>query len=97
METRSQSLSHIIRTARTRQLMTQGELANKIGVNQSTISFWERGAETPTVEHLILLSLALPEVIEGLPGREREMLERLIRMERDLYPGRCACSGCSCR
>ncbi len=76
--------------------MTQAELADKIGVNQSTISFWESGNEVPTIEHLVLLALTLPEIIESLDGRERDLLQRIIRLERDLYPGKCACSGCSC-
>ena len=76
--------------------MTQGELAARVGVNQSTISFWERGTEMPTVEHLIQLALVLPEIVESLEGRERVLLMRVLRLERDLFPGRCACSGCKC-
>jgi transcriptional regulator with XRE-family HTH domain len=82
--------------ARQEQAMTQGELAARIGVYQSTISFWERGNEIPTVEHLIQLALALPEIVESLEGRERVLLMRVLRLERDLFPGRCACSGCQC-
>jgi transcriptional regulator with XRE-family HTH domain len=76
--------------------MTQGELAARIGVNQSTISFWEHGTEIPTVEHLIQLALTLPEIIESLEGRERVLLMRVLRLERDLFQGKCACSGCKC-
>jgi transcriptional regulator with XRE-family HTH domain len=76
--------------------LTQGELAARLSVSQSTISFWENGTEIPTVEHLIVLALELPEIIESFEGRERELLRRVLRLERDLFEGRCACAGCSC-
>ena len=76
--------------------MTQEELAARVGVSQGTVSFWERGLETPTVEHLILLALELPAILEDFGEREREMLRRLVRLERELFAGRCACAGCSC-
>jgi transcriptional regulator with XRE-family HTH domain len=93
MSTHNQPLAYVIRTARQTQAMTQGELAARIGVNQSTISFWERGTEIPTVEHIIQLALVLPQIVESLEGRERVLLMRVLRLERDLFPGRCACSG----
>lgn len=96
MSTHNQSLAYVIRTVRQTQAMTQGELAARVGVNQSTVSFWERGIEIPTVEHLIQLALVLPEIVESLEGRERVLLMRVLRLERDLFPGRCACSGCKC-
>ncbi|MDB5081951.1 MAG: hypothetical protein JWP00_3875 [Chloroflexi bacterium] len=96
MSTHNQPLAYVIRTARQTQAMTQGELAARIGVNQSTISFWERGTEIPTVEHIIQLALVLPQIVESLEGRERVLLMRVLRLERDLFPGRCACSGCKC-
>ena len=95
-QSQSQPLAYIIRSARQNKAMTQGELAARIGVNQSTISFWERGTEIPTVEHLIQLALILPEIIESLEGRERVLLMRVLRLERDLFQGKCACSGCKC-
>ena len=67
-----------------------------MGVTQSTISFWERGIEIPTIEHVIMLALELPTVVESFSGRERELLQRVLRLERDLFAGRCACSGCRC-
>ncbi|MCA1667620.1 MAG: helix-turn-helix domain-containing protein [Thermomicrobia bacterium] len=86
-----------IRSARMERQLTQGELAARIGVTQSTVSFWESGVETPTIEHLILLALELPEIIETFDGRERELLQRVLRLERELFAGRCACAGCSCQ
>ena len=67
-----------------------------MGVSQGTISFWENGTEIPTIEHLIILALELPEIIESFDGRERALLQRVLRLERELFPGRCACPGCSC-
>jgi transcriptional regulator with XRE-family HTH domain len=89
-------LPQAIRAARTERSLTQGELATRIGVSQGTISFWENGTESPTVEHLIALALELPNLIESFEGRERDLLQRVLRLERDLFAGRCACAGCSC-
>jgi len=89
-------LSGAIRTARTQRELTQGELAARIGVSQGTISFWESGSETPRVEHLVALTLELPEIVDSFTGRERELLQRLLRIERELFAGRCACKGCTC-
>ncbi len=91
------SLPQAIRDARLERALTQGELAARIGVTQGTISFWESGTETPRVEHLIALTLELPEIINGFSGRERELLQRAVRIERDLFAGRCACKGCTCQ
>lgn len=97
MTTRATPLSATIRAARRERRLTQGELAARLGVSQSTISFWESGIEAPTVEHLILLALELPDLVEGFDGRERELLQRVLRLERNLFSGRCACAGCSCQ
>lgn len=86
-----------IRSARMERQLTQGELAALIGVTQSTVSFWESGAEAPTVEHLILPALELPEIIETFNGRECELSQRVLRLERELFAKRCACAGCSCQ
>jgi transcriptional regulator with XRE-family HTH domain len=89
-------LAQAIRAARTARELTQGELAARLGVTQGTISFWEHGSESPTVEHLIALAIELPELIESFAGRERELLQRVLRLERDLFHGKCACSSCRC-
>ncbi|GAC1638133.1 MAG: hypothetical protein NVS4B8_03640 [Herpetosiphon sp.] len=91
------SLPHGIRMARTQRGLTQGQLATRLGVSQGTISFWENGTETPTIEHVIMLALELPEIIEHFAGRERELLQRVLRIERELFTGRCACANCSCQ
>jgi transcriptional regulator with XRE-family HTH domain len=89
-------LPQALRTARTERGLTQQELATRIGVSQGTISFWENGTETPTIEHVILLALVLPEIVNSFEGRARELLQRVLRLERELYGGRCACTNCSC-
>lgn len=96
MATASYAIPQAIRTARMERGLTQGELAARLKVSQGTISFWENGTETPTVEHLIVLALEFPEIVESFDGRERELLQRVLRLERDLFQGRCACTGCSC-
>lgn len=96
MGTETYSISQAIRLARAERGLTQGELATRMGVSQSTISFWENGAEAPTVEHLIILALELPQVVDSFEGRERDLLQRVLRLERKLFAGRCACEGCSC-
>jgi CO dehydrogenase maturation factor len=89
-------LNTAIRAARLARGWTQAELAERVGVHQSAVSLWETGGEAPTIEHTILLALAMPELIESFAGRERELLQRVMRLERELFAGRCACSGCTC-
>lgn len=91
-----QALAQAIRAARIARGLTQDELAMRLGVSQGTISFWENGVETPTVEHVITLALELPEIVERFAGRERELLQRVLRLERELFAGHCACRDCSC-
>lgn len=96
MQASSYTTSQAIRTARIERGLTQGELGARLGVSQGTISFWENGTEVPTVEHLIVLALELPQIVESFEGRERELLQRVLRLERSLFDGRCACAGCTC-
>lgn len=96
MSVRDSRLATAIRVARRSRGMTQRELAVRVGVSQTTISFWENATETPRLEHLIRLALELPDVIEGFEGRERALLQRLLRLERELFAGKCACEGCTC-
>ena len=96
MSSEMRALAQAIRAARTTEGLTQGELAARIGVSQSAVSFWENGAETPKIEHLILLALELPAIVGSFDGRERDLLERVLRLERTLFTGRCACAGCTC-
>ncbi len=82
--------------ARAKSGLTQRELAARLGVSQTTVSFWESGEETPSADHVVALAAELPEVLEGLDSRERELLRKLLRLERALFDGKCACPGCTC-
>jgi transcriptional regulator with XRE-family HTH domain len=93
----SSALPEALRAARWQRRMSQGELAQRLGVSQPTVSFWERGVETPSVENLISLAAELPEILGSINERERELLRRLLRVERHLFNGRCACKDCSCQ
>ncbi len=90
------SLAQALRRARLRHGLTQAQLAARVGVSQGTISFWENGVQTPTVEHVIALALVFPEIVESFQGRERALLQRLLVLERELFEGRCACRQCPC-
>ncbi len=96
MSDQSRILAQAMRAARLERGLTQRELAARIGVSQGTISFWEHGTETPTIAHMIQVALELPEIVTHFEGRERELLERVVRLERELFAGRCACAGCTC-
>ncbi len=91
------AFSQALRSARQKHGLTQEDLATRLKVSQGTISFWENGSETPTVEHVILLALELPELIESFEGYEQALLRKVLQLERELYPGRCACAGCVCQ
>lgn len=90
------SLAQILRSARAKTGLTQASLALRLGVSQSTVSFWESGGEVPTVEHVLALAIEFPEVVQSLTARDRQLLHRSLQLERVLFPGRCACPGCSC-
>jgi transcriptional regulator with XRE-family HTH domain len=52
-------LSEAIRSARRRAGLSQVELADLLGVRQSSISQWERGSTRPSTMHLLALASAL--------------------------------------
>lgn len=96
VELKTTGLAATIRNARRNHGLTQKDLAERIGVSQGTISFWENSVEAPTLEHLIRLALEFPDVVESFQGRERELLQRVLRLERELFDGKCACKNCAC-
>lgn len=51
--------------------MTQADLAQKMGVTQSLIAMWERGAVLPNAAKLPELADVLHCTIDALYGRER--------------------------
>jgi transcriptional regulator with XRE-family HTH domain len=85
-----------IRSARTRRGWTQSDFAEKIGVSQSTISFWERGLESPSLENQIKLVTLMPELVGGLTDEGIEFLQELLKLERVVYGGKCSCENCQC-
>jgi hypothetical protein len=61
-------LATAIRVARQQAGLSQGELAEGLGVRQSSISQWERGATDPTGRRLVELMGRLPGLAEALKG-----------------------------
>ncbi len=96
MTKRSLLLPRAIRRARQKRRWTQVELAQRLGVSQGTISFWERGVESPSLTHQVQLVALMPEIFEQLAKQHSEILSRLYRLERVVYGGKCSCSGCGC-
>ncbi len=96
MSKKSLFLPRAIHKARQQRQWTQAELAERLGVSQSTISFWERGIESPSLEHQVQLVTLLPEIFEQLSEQETDILARLSRLERAVYGGRCGCQNCGC-
>ena len=57
-----------IKEIRIKSGMSQLELANKLNVNQTAISQWERGASYPSYEKLPILARLLNCTIDELYG-----------------------------
>lgn len=51
---------------RKRALLSQSELAMKVGVTQGAVSQWEKGTATPSVDKLLLVSQALNCTVDEL-------------------------------
>lgn len=96
MSKKSLLLPGAIRQARHQREWTQAELAGRMGVSQSTISFWERGIESPSLIHQVQLVTLMPEIFEQLARQQGDLLARLYRLERVVYEGKCGCHGCGC-
>lgn len=90
-------VSEAIRRARIESGLTQGQLAARLEVSQTTVSFWESGTEAPRIHNLIALAGELPEILDSLGERELGLLRRAVQLERRLFAGRCGCPGCSCQ
>ena len=52
---RKSKISERLKELRQLNNLTQAEFGAKIGVSQDTISLWEQGKSTPTVEYVILI------------------------------------------
>jgi transcriptional regulator with XRE-family HTH domain len=63
-------LSEAIRSARRRAGLSQVELAELLGVRQSSVSQWERGSTKPSTMHLLALAAKLGCSLAELAGAE---------------------------
>ena len=59
-----------LKTIRTRRLLTQKELAGRVGVAWQTVSEWESGRQQPRLQHLRKLCEVLQVSPEELLGGE---------------------------
>ena len=89
-------LPRAIHVARKKRGWTQEELAGRLGVTQSTVSFWENGVEMPSLQHQVLLVESMPDIMTALAIQELNLLDRLQTLERAVFDGKCGCEGCSC-
>jgi len=60
----------ILNELRTANNMSQQELAQKLNINQSNISNWERGINRPEYEKLVSLADIFGVTVDELLGRE---------------------------
>ncbi len=58
-----------IKVKRKQKKLSQSELAQMIGVNQTAVSQWERGATMPTLDKAAMIANALGCTIDELYGR----------------------------
>ncbi len=56
MSTVSAEVGHLIRTAREAANLTQLGLAQRLGVTQTAVSYWESGKRTPAIDDLLNLA-----------------------------------------
>ncbi len=94
MAPRSWLLPKAILNARRKREWTQLQLAQHLRVSQGTISFWEHGVETPSLEHQVRLVTLLPEIFACLAEQEAGLLARLYHLERTV--SKCHCHTCGC-
>ncbi len=60
-----------IKLARVKAKLTQEELAKKIGVGQTMISYYEKGYKVPTIPIIIRIADVLDCSIDELVGRKQ--------------------------
>jgi len=64
------NIGNSIKNARLNANLSQTELANKIGVSHSAISFWENEVNVPNVKDLLKLADVLNVTLDELVGRD---------------------------
>lgn len=64
------TIGQAIKKARKSKGYTQAKIAKKIGVKQSTVSFWETDRFSPTIMLAVCLADALGITLDELVGRE---------------------------
>jgi transcriptional regulator with XRE-family HTH domain len=60
------ALAAWIRAARRQRDLSQVELAEQLGVRQSSVSQWERGSTAPATPHLLALLRIFPDMVTEL-------------------------------
>ena len=74
------NLAEKIITLRTDHDMSQGNLAERLGVSRQSVSKWETGASIPDLEKLIAISelfhITLDELIKGEPPLEHSFTQQ---------------------
>lgn len=83
----ARTLGDYIRQARERRGMTQGELAQAVGVSMRTVGNWERGQAVPrsSLTRVEDLLGPLDEAAGALPPAAQSLIE-MIRNDPDLLP-----------
>lgn len=59
-------VGRVIRLARDGKGLTQEQVAEALGVNQSLVSYWERGVHAPGLEHRSALAELLEIPVQDL-------------------------------
>ncbi|WP_127486825.1 helix-turn-helix domain-containing protein [Paenibacillus ehimensis] len=81
------TLAKNLRKVRTRKGLTQIQLAQRLRVNNATISKWESGSYEPNLEQLVSISKELDVSIDWLLSREDKLdqvIDEYILSDEDL-------------
>lgn len=74
-----------LRNARKAANFTQDQLAKELGVNRATISKYENGEISPTVDQLIkicnILDVSFDELIDGEPGARPSEIRKSMKLD----------------
>lgn len=70
----TRSTGTLLREKRKAAGLTQIELAERVGVTQTAISYWETGRRRPGVDDALLLAEALNTTVERLFNRRARLV-----------------------